>query len=79
MTTVLGDALNKALETKKNDYSSFIWKGEKKRDSKEYSQDEEKIIDMTPERLKECYNHCKKMLHNDDPKEFARIVKEFLK
>ena len=36
MTTVLGDALNKALETKKNDYSSFIWKGEKKRDSKEY-------------------------------------------
>lgn len=72
MTTVLGDALNKALETKKNDYSSFIWKGEKKRDSKEYSQDEEKIIDMTPERLKECYNHCKKMLHNDDPKHLGR-------
>ena len=72
MTTVLGDALNKALETKKNDYSSFIWKGEKKRDAKEYSQDEEKIIDMTPERLKECYNHCKKMLHNDDPKHLGR-------
>lgn len=71
-TTVLGAALNKAFENKKNDFSTFIWKGEKKKDGEKYSQDSEKIVDMTPERLKECYNHCKKMLHNEDPKHLGR-------
>ena len=30
MNNVLGDALQKALNAKKNDFSSFVWKGEKR-------------------------------------------------
>ena len=70
--TVLEAAYKKALENKKNDFSAFVWKGEKKKDGERYVQDNEKIVDMSPERLKTCYNHCEKMLHNDDPKHLGR-------
>ena len=72
MNNVLGDALQKALKEKKNDFSTFIWKGEKRKEGERYVQENEKIIDMSPERLKACYNHCEKMLHNDDPKHLGR-------
>lgn len=72
MNNTLGAALQKALDSKKNDYSNFIWKGCKKKEGKKYVQESEKIIDMTPERLKECWNHCEKMLRNNDPKHLGR-------
>lgn len=72
MNNVLGDALQKALNTKKNNFSSFIWKGEKRKEGNKYVQDNEKIADMSPERLKECWIHCEKMLNNDDPKHLGR-------
>lgn len=72
MNNVLGDALQKALDSKKNDYSNFVWKGEKKKDGDKFVQDSEKIVDMSPERLKECWNHCEKMLRNEDPKHLGR-------
>ena len=69
---VLGDALQKALDAKKKDYSNFIWKGEKIKVGDKYVQESEKIVDMSPERLKECWNHCERMLRNDDPKHLGR-------
>jgi hypothetical protein len=72
MNTVLGDALQKAMNAKKNDFSSFVWKGEKRKEGDKYVQDSIRIVDMTPEQLKKCYNHCEKMLHNDDPKNLGR-------
>lgn len=72
MNTVIGDALQKAFDAKKNDYSNFVWKGEKKKDGDKYVQESEKIVDMTPERLKECWKHCDKMLRNNDPKHLGR-------
>ena len=72
MNSVLGDALKKAIDAKKNDYSNFVWKGEKKKEGDKYVQDNEKIVDMTPERLKECWEHCERMLRNDDPKHLGR-------
>lgn len=66
----LKDALKKALDTKKGE--TFIWKGEKRKEGKKYVQDSEKIVDMSPERLKECYKHCEKMLTNNDPKRLGR-------
>ena len=72
MSTVLGDALQKALDSKKNDYSNFVWKGEKIKDGDKFVQKSEKLIDMTPERLKQCYKHCEKMLNNDNPKHYGR-------
>ena len=72
MNNMLGDALKKAIDAKKNDYSNFVWKGEKKKDGEKYVQDSEKIADMSPERLKECWDHCEKMLRNSDPKHLGR-------
>ena len=74
--STLGDALQKALNEKassaKNDYSNFVWKGQKKKEGDKFVQDSEKFIEMTPERLKECYKHCEKMLYSDDPKNLGR-------
>ena len=72
MNNVLGDALQKALDSKKNDYSNFVWKGEKKKSGDKYVQETERIIDMSPERLVECWKHCEKMLNNNDPKHLGR-------
>lgn len=72
MNNVLGDALQKAMNSKKNDFSSFIWKGEKRKEGDKYVQESEKIMDMDEKRLKECWNHCEKMLRNDDPKHLGR-------
>lgn len=72
MNTVLGDALKKAMDTKKNDYSAFVWKEEKKKEGNKLVQDSIRIIDMSPEQLKRCYEHCDKMLNNEDPKHLGR-------
>jgi len=72
MNNTLGDALQKAFEAKKNDYSNFVWKGEKRKEGEKYVQNSEKIVDMSPERLKDCWQHCEKMLRNNDPKHLGR-------
>lgn len=80
MNTVLGEALEAALKAKKNDYSNFVWKGEKRKDGDKYVQNSEKIVEMSPERLKECWNHCEKMLRNNNPKHLGRynVLEEVL-
>jgi hypothetical protein len=80
MNNALGDALKKALDAKKNDYSNFIWKGEKRKEGDKYVQESEKIDEMSPERLKECWNHCERMLRNDDPRHLGRynVLEEVL-
>lgn len=69
---VLSAALKQALDSKKNDFSSFVWKGEKRKEGDKFVQDTEMIINMTPERLKECYAHCDRMLNSTDPKRLGR-------
>lgn len=74
MSTVLGEALkNVGLNTnKKNDYSSFIWKSEKRKEGDKYVQEQKRLVDMSSDELKKCYIHCDKMLYNDDPKHLGR-------
>ena len=72
MNNTLGDALKKALDSKKNDYSSFVWKGEKKKEGDKYVQDSKRLIDMSPGELIKCYNHCERMLYSDNPKHLGR-------
>ena len=72
MNSTLGDALQKAIDAKKNDYSNFVWKGEKRKDGDKYVQESERIVDMSQERLIECWKHCEKMLRNEDPKHLGR-------
>lgn len=74
MTTVLADKLMEALDAKKNDIKSFVWKGEKREVDKQFVQDEIKLVDATPEQLNTFYKHCKTMLYNKDKKNPGRYV-----
>ena len=72
MNTILGDALNEALKQKKTDYSEFKWKGPKVRNGDKYTQESVRLIDATPAQLISYYQHCEKMLYNEDPKNLGR-------
>ena len=72
MNNTLGEALTKALAAKKNDYSDFTWKKEKVKVDGKMEQESIRMIDMDKEQLIECYNHCNKMLYNEDPRNLGR-------
>ena len=72
MNNTLGDALQKALDAKKNDYSNFVWKGEKRKEGDKFVQESIRIIDMDESQLKDCWKHCERMLRNNDPKHLGR-------
>lgn len=78
MNTVMGEALQKALDAKKNDYSNFVWKGDKRKVGDKFVQNSIRIIDMSLDEIKKAYNHCNKMLYSDDPKHLGRynVLKE---
>ena len=55
------------------DLSKFVWKGNKELDlSGKYVQKEVKLVDMNLSELNQCYEHCKTMLYNKDPKNPGR-------
>lgn len=72
--SILQERLNQAIETKKNDVTSFIWKGEKKEVNGKYVQDEKRLVDCSPEELQEHYNYCKQMLYNEDKQKPGRYT-----
>ena len=70
----LGDKLAAALEQKKNDINSFIWKGPKRYVNGKRVQEEFRLIDATEEQLRRCYKHCKSMLYSKDKEDPGRYV-----
>lgn len=68
------DKLTEALENKKNDVNSFIWKGPKHIVNGKKVQDEFKLIDATEEQLKNCYAHCVSMLNSKSKEDPGRYV-----
>lgn len=78
---VLGDKLKSAIAEKKkieaearNDINTFEWKGPKKEVAGMRAQPVMKMVDMTPEQLKDAYQHCISMLFQDDKKNPGRYV-----
>ena len=70
---VLGDKLALAIEQKKkeieeakNDINNFVWKGPKREVAGMIMQSETKLVDATPEQLRDWYNHCISMLFSED-------------
>jgi len=70
---VLGDKLAEAIKEKKelknqskNDMNNWVWKGPKKERAGVRCQDVIKMVDATPEQLKEWYNHCISMLFSNN-------------
>lgn len=65
--SLIGKRMEEALERKKTDINSFVWKGEKTINSNgEYEQVELRLVDMSPEELQKAYDHCRTMLYNKD-------------
>lgn len=69
---VLGDKLAEAIKEKKelknqakNNMDNWVWKGPKKERAGVRCQDIVKMVDATPEQLKEWYNHCISMLFSN--------------
>lgn len=69
--TLIKDKLMEAIEAKNNDIKSFVWKLAK---NSEGVQKEIKLVDATPEQLKQFYNHCQSMLHSTDTSNPGRYV-----
>ena len=69
------EKLKEAIDKKQSDINSFVWKGEKELDaSGRYKQPEIKMINLSQEDLQKYYDHCKKMLFNQDPSKPGRYL-----
>lgn len=68
--TVLGDKLQEALDVKKEDVNSYVWKGPRVNGV----QEEFKLIDADYDILKKWYNRCITMLNNTDVHTPGRLV-----
>ena len=68
--TVLGDKLQEALDIKKEDINSYVWKGPRINGV----QEEFKLIAADYDTLKKWYNRCITMLNNTDVHTPGRLV-----
>ena len=79
---IIEERLKEALAKKENDINSFVWKGQKVKNSNgDFEQTEKRLVDCSVEELKSFYRHCESMLYNtskDNPGRYAllEIIKE---
>ena len=71
---VLGEKLIQAINNKESNIENFVWKGPKKEINGVRVQEEIKLIDATPEQLKQFYAHCQSMLYSEDKKNPGRKI-----
>ena len=75
MSTLMEEKLKAAMEGRKEDINSFLWKGEKVLDSSgKYKQNEKRLTQMTESELNICYSKCKTMLFNKDSQNPGRYL-----
>ena len=65
MKTLMGDKLQAALNEKKQDINSYIWKFAKTEVNGEKVQKEIKLMDATANQLQTFYDYCQTMLYNN--------------
>ncbi|WP_287385684.1 hypothetical protein [Lachnospira sp.] len=71
---MIEERYKEALEKKKNDIKSFVWKGKKVIKNGEIIQDEKRLVDCSDEELKSFYTHCESMLYNNSKDNPGRYV-----
>lgn len=71
---MLKERLGEAIKNKKNDITSFIWKGPKEIINGTHYQESVKMIDMSLNELQEKYDYCYQMLYNKDKINPGRYV-----
>lgn len=72
--SILQERLSEAIESKKNDINSFVWKGRKHEVNGRYIQEEKRLIDCTLDELQRNYDYCREMLYNDDKRTPGRYI-----
>lgn len=72
--TLMGSKIAEALEKKKNDLTSYIWKGKKVEKDGQYVQSEVRLMDCSEQELLGYYNFCQTMLNNKSDKDPGRYV-----
>lgn len=74
---IIEERLKEALAKKENDINSFIWKGQKVKNSNgDFEQTEKRLVDCSIDELKSFYRHCESMLYNtskDNPGRYALL------
>ena len=61
--TMMEEKLKEAIQKKQLDVNSFVWKGSKQLDATgKFKQSEIKLMAMSQQELRDCYDHCKTML-----------------
>lgn len=71
---ILKERLEEAVELKKNDVNSYIWKGPKKEVNGEIMQEVVPLMSATEEQLNRFYKHCWSMLYNTDKQNPGRCI-----
>lgn len=72
--TLMGSKIAEALEKKKSDINSFVWKGRKIEINGQFVQEEKRLVDCSEQELNDFYNHCNSMLLNKSDKDPGRYV-----
>ena len=70
--TLMGLKMAEALEKKKSDINSFVWKGRKVEVNGQFVQDEVLLMDCSEADLNAFYRHCNSMLYNKSDKDPGR-------
>lgn len=74
---IIEERLKEALAKKENDINSFIWKGQKVKNSNgDFEQTEKRLVDCSIDELKSFYRHCESMLYNtskENPGRYALL------
>ena len=73
--TIMEEKLKEAIQKKQLDVNSFVWKGSKQLDATgKFKQSEIKLMAMSQQELRDCYDHCKTMLFNKDSQNPGRYM-----
>ena len=72
---MMEEKLKEAIQKKQLDVNSFVWKGSKQLDATgKFKQSEIKLMAMSQQGLRDCYDHCKTMLFNKDSQNPGRYM-----
>ena len=66
MNTDFGAKLQDALDAKQNDINSLTWRDRNGKDVR--------LMDMSADELKKCYQHCYEMLYNNSHRRVGRVI-----
>ena len=73
-STYLGTKMAEAIERRKADINSFVWKGRKVEVDGQFKQEEKRLVDCSEAELRSFYDHCQSMLYNKSDKDPGRYV-----